>query len=105
MGGGHRKGADLFVLELAPNLLQVFRLDQHAFNDLHHRMAGLGDGHQPLALAYEDFDAEFVLEFTDLLGDTRLGGKQPVRRLGQVQSPTDGFAHVSKLLKVHITVI
>jgi hypothetical protein len=84
MGGGNGEGAELVVGELLARAAQVARLGEDALGDRHHRLAGLGDRHQALAVAHEDLDPELVLERADLLRHPGLGGVQGLGRLGNV---------------------
>ena len=53
---------------------------QDALGDVDNDAAGLGDVRYALAVAHQDFYAEFFLEQTDLLADARL---RRMKRLGR----------------------
>ena len=99
--GGDDDLALLAIGELLAEPLDVGRVDQHALDDLHHLLAGVGEAEQPLAAAHEQLDAEFVLQVADVLADARLRGVQRVRHLGQVEVAPHGLADDAQLLEVH----
>ena len=101
MGRGDGQGAELVVGELLAGPLQVLRLGQHALGDRHHRLAGLGDRGQALAVAHEDLHPELVLEGADLLGNPGLGGMQRLGGFGDVQAAAGHFGEATQLLELH----
>ncbi len=78
--------AELVVGEFLPGAAQVLGLGEDALGDLHHRLAGLGHGHQALAVADEYLHPELVLQGADLLRDPGLGGMQGLGGLRDVQA-------------------
>jgi hypothetical protein len=67
-----------------------------------HVLARLGDALEALAVAREDFDAQFFFQFDDRFGDAGLRGVQRLGGLGQVQVAPHGFLHKTKLVEIHI---
>jgi hypothetical protein len=61
-------------------------------------LAGRGQRGEPLALPYEDLEAELVLHLPDLLADARLRGVQGLRGVGHVHAVIDDRAQVLDLL-------
>src|SRR5690606_20366285 len=87
--------------EFVADLLQVVHFTHDAVNDLRHHRTRLGQPFDSLAVALEDLDAEFILEFDDGLGHPWLRSEQRTRRFCKIEVATDGFTYESELLQVH----
>jgi hypothetical protein len=70
--GRHRQRAARLAAVFEAGLLQVFRLDQQAVDDLQNALARLRHARQALAVALENHHAQLVLEFADLAAHARL---------------------------------
>jgi hypothetical protein len=65
-------------------------------------LAGLGDALEALAVAGENFHAQFFFQLDDGLGHAGLRGVQRLGRLGQVQVAPHGFLDKTELMQIHI---
>ena len=101
VGGRNRQTALRLAAELVSNLPEIAHVTQHALGNGEHLPSRLGDVHQALAVAHEDFDAQFGFELPDLLRHPRLRGEQGLGRFRDVQPAAGDFVYVAQLLQVH----
>src|SRR3990167_1332098 len=101
VGGGDGEAAAVLLAVLLRQILDVARVQQHAFDDLHHLLARFGQAQQTLALAHEQFDAEFVFQILDVFRHAGLRCVQRVGHFRQIEIAPHGFADDPQLLKIH----
>jgi len=102
VGGGDREGAAVLDAVLVADLAQVVDLAQDGLDASEHVLARLGDALEALAVAHEDVDSQFFLEFDDGFGDPGLRGVQGLGGFGEVEVAAGRFLNESKLVQVHI---
>ena len=57
VGSGDGEVTTILRMIFLGDLFEIFSIVQHALGNGQHSFAGLGDGHNALAIAYEYFDA------------------------------------------------
>ena len=93
-GRNHHRAAAAGI-EFAADLAQVVGVAQDTFSDVEHDLARFGQRGDAFAVAYEDGDAEFLLQQPDLFADARLRGEQRFRGIGNLQSVAGDFAQIA----------
>ena len=91
MGGRDDQRAMIRARVLVGEALDVGRVEQHALGDARQLFTGFRQPQQPLALAHEEVDAEFVLEILDVLADAGLRGVEGIGDFGEIAIPPNGF--------------
>ena len=99
--GGNGERAAVLGGVLLADASQITDLAHDEFDALEHMLAGLGHALEPLAVAREDFHAQFLFQLNDGLGDARLGSVQGLGRFGQVEIAAHRLLDKAKLVKVH----
>ena len=98
MGGGDGEAACRLGGKLFARLAQIFRLLEHLLGDGDDGFARLGDFDHSLAVADEYFHTEFLLQQSDLLGNSRLGRMQRQGGVGYIQALPNDLDQIAQLL-------
>jgi len=98
-GDGERP--DILAAIFVGHALHVGDLAQRPPGGRDHDLARRRQRGQPLALAHEHPQPEFVLELANLLADAGLRGEQRQRGLGDIETMVDHGAQVFELLEIH----
>ena len=99
--GGDRQRAGVVLAQLRGQRLDAARLAHDLRGAVDHLGAGVGRPHQRAALAFEQLEAELVLELLELLADAGLRGVQHARRLGDVEVVLGDRDEVAELDQFH----
>src|SRR5450830_18348 len=91
----------LFAGVFLTSLAQIFRFQQETFDDVQDALARLGQTDQTLAVALENFDAEFFFQLANLATYAGLRREQNIGDFSQVEAATCGFADGTQLLEIH----
>lgn len=89
--GGNGQMAAVLRLEFFGDLFEISRIMQHALGDCEDSFAWFGDGHDALAVAHEDLDAQFLFQQLDLFADAGLRRVQRPGSIGDLQTLPHDF--------------
>ena len=98
MGGGNAQVALALVTELLRNFLDAFHTAQYFTRLTNNNFTARCNTSEMFAAARENFQAQFVFQKTDLLGYSRLRGKQTLGSGGYVEIMVRNFPDIAQLL-------
>ena len=103
--GGDGQRTRLVLAQLRGQRLDAARLAHDLRGAVDDLGAGVGGPHQRAALAFEQLEAELVLELLELLADAGLRRVQHARRLGDVEVVLGDRDEVAQLYEFHRGVV
>ena len=92
---GQHQAPGIASSEFGTRSLEIFRFTQDVFGDAQYRLARFGYAGKAFATTLKNLHTQFILEQFYLLGNTRLRGKQSLRRFRYIEALTLNFDDVT----------